>query len=54
MAERIKMNDSKNNHNGAGNSAYNGHDVTAKAQLNSGWDIKKVSHWDFTEGRLPA
>jgi hypothetical protein len=37
-----------------GASVGNGPDITARAQQDQGWDIAKVSHWDFTEGRMPA
>jgi hypothetical protein len=41
------------NGNSHGNSFANGPAVIGKSQRDQGWDIKPVSHWDFTEGRLP-
>lgn len=38
------------NSNGAGASTCNGPWTAAELQ---GWDIRPVTHWDFTEGRLP-
>jgi hypothetical protein len=37
-----------------GNSFANGpQDALAeKTRRNSGWDLRSVTHWDFTEGRL--
>jgi hypothetical protein len=41
----------RSNSQGAGQS---GSGPMNKTQLDSGWDILKVSSFDFTEGRRPA
>jgi hypothetical protein len=43
----------KSNSQGAGNE-YAGPGQMNKPQRDSGWDIVKVSSFDFTEGRRPA
>lgn len=40
----------KSAHNGNGNSFANG---PMNPFPPNGWDIKAVTHWDATEGRLP-
>ena len=43
----------KGNSIGHGNSFANGPVITGKSQRDQGWDIKPVTFYDFTEGRLP-
>jgi len=45
----------KSNSQGAANTDGGaGSGAVSKAQANQGWDIKKVSFFDFVEGRRPA
>ena len=46
--------DGKSNSQGAGNSFANAPDPVSRAVLLTGFDFRKVSSFDFTEGRRPA
>jgi hypothetical protein len=36
---------------GRGSDGYNGQSLLSRASRDSGWDYRKVSFWDFIEGR---